>query len=122
MIINIERSDIVNIRIKRLESTYMEEVSMILMDEVKDELLKNAIVTGVSVTNDLSFAKIYFTCLDKSKKNELLKELNNASGFIRTCLADRVDIRHTPELKFVYDESEEYGERIDKIISNLDKH
>ena len=103
-----------SIRIKRLNHTYMEEISMIIMEDVKD-----AVITGVDVTNDLSYARVYFTVFDKEKKDDVLDALNNASSFIRGCLADRIEIRHTPELKFIYDTSEEYGEHIDKIISDL---
>ena len=108
-----------SIRIKRLNHTYMEEISMIIMEDVKDEMVKDAVITGVDVTNDLSYARVYFTVLDKEKKDDVLDALNNASSFIRGCLADRIEIRHTPELKFIYDTSEEYGEHIDKIISDL---
>lgn len=108
-----------NLRIQRLNHTYMEEISMILMEEVKDEELKDVIITGVDVTNDLSYAKVYFTLYNKDKKKEIFVALNNASAFIRGKLAERIEIRHTPELKFIYDESEEYGEKIDKIIEGL---
>lgn len=110
-----------NIRIKRLESTYMEEISMIIMDEVKDETAKNAVITGVSVTNDLSYAKVYFTVLNKDIKEEVQEALDSAKKFIRKNLAERINIRHTPELRFIYDTSEEYGEHIDKIIDDLRK-
>lgn len=108
-----------NLRIQRLNHTYMEEISMILMEEVKDEDLKDVIITGVDVTNDLSYAKVYFTLYNKEKRKEVLLALNNASAFMRGKLAERIEIRHTPELKFIYDESEEYGEKIDKIIEGL---
>lgn len=108
-----------NLRIARLNHTYMEEISMILMEEVDDEELKKITITGVDVTSDLSYAKVYFTTLDKEKKSEILTSLNNAASFIRACLSQRIEIRHTPELKFLYDESSEYGEKIDKIIDNL---
>ncbi len=108
-----------NLRIARLNHTYMEEISMILMEEVDDEDLKKVTITGVDVTNDLSYAKVYFTVLEKEKKPEILTSLNNAAAFIRGCLSQRIEIRHTPELKFLYDESSEYGEKIDKIIDNL---
>lgn len=108
-----------NLRIQRLNHTYMEEISMILMEEVKDEDLKNVIITGVDVTKDLSYAKVYFTLYDKEKKKEILTSLNNASSFIRGKLSERIEIRHTPELRFIYDESEEYGRKIDKIIKDL---
>ena len=108
-----------NLRIKRLNHTYMEEISMILMEEVKNEELKDVIITGVDVTNDLSYAKVYFTLYNKEKRNDVYTALNNAASFIRGQLSSRIEIRHTPELRFIYDESEEYGEKIDKIIDNL---
>ena len=71
----------------------------------------------VEVTNDLSFAKIYFTTTDNREKVE--KDLNNAAGFFRSMLAERLEIRHTPELRFIFDESIEYGAKIEKIIEEL---
>lgn len=110
-----------SIRLKRLSNTYMEEISKIIMEEIKDEDVKKAVITGVDVTNDLSYAKVYFTVLDRSEKGLVFTALNGASGFIRKCLADRIEIRNTPELKFIYDDSEEYGEKIDKIIEDINK-
>lgn len=108
-----------NIRIKRLNHTFMEEISMILMEEVRDEDLKFVTITGCDITNDLSYAKVYFTVLDQDKKDKVLNDINNAAPFIRGKLSERVEIRHTPELKFIYDDSIEYGERIERIIDNL---
>jgi len=109
----------VSLRIQRLNHTYMEEISLILMEEVKDDDLKDIVITGVDVTNDLSYAKVYFTLYNKEKKEKVLSALSNAASFIRGKLSERIEIRHTPELRFIYDESEEYGQRIDKIIKEL---
>ena len=110
-----------NIRIERLNHTFMEEISKILMLEVKDEDISFVTITGVDITNDLSYAKVYFTVLDKNKKIDTLKALNNASHFIRGKLSEKVEIRHTPELKFIYDESIEYGEHIEEIIDSINE-
>jgi ribosome-binding factor A len=110
-----------NIRIKRLNHAFMEEISMILMEEVRDEDLKFLTITGCDITNDLSYAKVYFTVLDKDKKEKVLEDINNAASFIRGKLSERIEIRHTPELKFIYDDSIEYGEKIEKIIDKLHK-
>ena len=110
-----------NIRIKRLNHAFMEEISMILMEEVRDEDLKFVTITGCDITNDLSYAKVYFTVLDKDKKEKVLEHINNAASFIRGKLSERIEIRHTPELKFIYDDSIEYGEKIEKIIDKLHK-
>ena len=108
-----------NIRIERLNHTFMEEISTILMTEVKDEDIKFVTITGVDITNDLSYAKVYFTVLDKEKKKVVTDALNGAKGFIRKELSERIEIRHTPELKFVYDDSISYGEHIEDIIDKI---
>jgi len=110
-----------NVRIERLNHTYQEEISMILMKEVKDEEIKFVTITGVEVTNDLSFAKVYYTVLDDTKKEQTKLALEKAAPFIRKQLASHIEIRHTPELRFIYDKSEDYGNHIDQIIDKIHK-
>jgi len=109
----------VNVKIERLNSAFVREISYILNTEVKDEDIKFVTITDCDITSDLSYAKVYFTVLDESKKIETLKALDKAKSFIRGKLSERVDIRHTPELKFLFDESIEYGNRIEKKIEEL---
>ena len=107
-----------SLKTKRIGSAIAREISSILNEEVRDKLLKNVSITDVTVDDDLTFAKVYFmTRLDKSVNME--KELNEAAGFIRMHLAKRLNLRSTPELKFVYDKSLDYGEKIDKIIEEI---
>lgn len=108
-----------NIKIERLNHAFQEAISMILMTEIKDEDIKFVTITGVDTTNDLSYAKVYFTVLDDAKRKTTLEALNNASSFIRGELSKRVEVRHTPELKFIYDTSIEYGKHIDSIIEDI---
>jgi ribosome-binding factor A len=108
-----------SLKIDRIASSLVREISYILATEVKDSDIKFVTVTDVKVTNDLSFAKVYVTVLDDNKKDQTMKSLKNASRFIRSKLYDRVDIRHIPELSFVYDESIEYGSKIENIIDSL---
>ncbi len=108
-----------NVKIERLNSTFVKEISYILSTEVKDENIKFVTITDCDITSDLSYAKVYFTVLDMSKKIDTLKALDRAKSFIRGKLSERVDIRHTPELKFIFDESIEYGNRIEKKIEEL---
>lgn len=110
-----------SIKIERLNHAFQEEISMILMTEIKDEDIKFVTITGVDTTNDLSFAKVYYTVLDETKKDSTAEALKKAASFIRTKLADRIDIRHTPELKFIYDTSIDYGEHIEKIIEEINE-
>ena len=108
-----------SIKIERLNSAFVKEISYILQNEIKDENIKFVTVTGCEITSDLSFAKIFVTVFDKEKKEITMKALDGAKSFIRGELSKRVDIRHTPELRFIFDDSIEYGEKIDKIIEKL---
>ena len=108
-----------SIHTKRLESMLISEISNILMTEAKDEDLKFVTITSMNLANDLSFAKVYFTTLNEDKER-IAKELNEASGFIRAILKKRkLDIRIMPELKFIYDNSMEYGNNIDSLINKI---
>ena len=109
-----------SIKIDRLNNQFQEVISEILQREVKNPNLKFVTITGCEITNDLSFCKVYFTVLNKDK-NETFKQLQEAASFIRGEISKRVEIRHTPELKFVFDESIEYGEKIEKIIKEINK-
>ena len=107
-----------NIKIERINHAILEEVSLILMREVKNQDLKFVTVTDTETTSDLSYSKIYYTVMDKNQ-DLIQKELEKASPFIRTKLAEKIDIRHTPELKFIYDKSISYGEHIDKLLNEI---
>ena len=106
-----------NLKGERVASDMQRELGNILLLEAKDEDFKHVTITDCDVTNDLSFAKIYFTTTDDREKVE--KDLNNAAGFFRSLLAERLQIRHTPELRFIFDASIEYGRKIEKIIEKL---
>lgn len=108
-----------SIKIDRIGSALVKEISYVLATEVKDVDIKFVTVTDCKVTNDLSFAKVYYTVLDESKKESTAKALKNASGFIRRQLFDRVDLRNIPELSFIYDESIAYGKKIETIIEEI---
>ena len=108
-----------SIKIDRISSLMINELSYILAEEVKDQTLKFVTITDCHVTNDLSYAKVYYTILDENKKEDSLKAFKNAKGFIRKELSERMDIRHIPELEFVYDNSIEYGKKIEEKIKEI---
>lgn len=109
-----------SLKLKRISSQISREISAILNEEAKNEILKMVSITDVTVDADLTFAKVYFmTRLDD--KDLVEKELNEAAGFIRKELAHRLNLRSTPELKFVYDNSLDYGNRIESIIEKINE-
>ncbi len=107
------------IKLERINSSLVEQISYIIAHDVKNPDINFVTITGAKVTSDLSLAKIYFTVLDQSKIKETLSALKDASGYIRHELRERIEIRQIPELEFVYDESIEYGNKIEKIIDKL---
>ena len=108
------------VKLERYNNAFMEQLNIIFGTEIKNPLLKKVIVNAVKITNDLSFAKVYFTCFNEDKK-KVLKELEESAGFLRHELTERVDIRHIPELTFTYDESLEYAKKIEEKLKEIHK-
>lgn len=107
------------IKSDRIGASIVRELSQIIFEEVDNETLKNVTIVDAKVTNDLSMAKVYYTFMGDYDKKDIADELKKASPFLRSELASRIELRNTPELRFVYDESTEYGEHIDEIIEEL---
>lgn len=110
-----------NYNLKRIERDIEKHLPVIIQRETTDELLKTITITGCELTHDLSFCKVYFTSFSNLDKKTIEKEVNEASSFIRGKLAKIMEIRNTPTLRFEYDESIEYADRIEKVIKELHK-
>lgn len=109
-------------KIARLEKIIEREIGTILLNS-KDERLKFVTITKASLTNDASIATIYYTVLGtKEQIDSTIINLENASGYIRSSLGKAIEVKKVPELRFKYDESMEYGERIEKILKDIKKN
>ncbi len=109
-------------RMGRVDGEIKREVSQVINFELKNAKVTGIVsVTKVRVTPDLRYARVYISVLDPKVKNKILEGLNESKGFIRSRIAKAVNLRITPELVFVYDDSEEQGERIDQILRDLKK-
>ena len=98
------------------------EISSILQFEMKDPKLGFVTVTDVQCTNDLSQAKVYVSFLGKQERNDAgMRILNRSKGFIRSSLAKKLTIRKTPDLIFIQDKSLEQGNRIEKILHDIEE-
>lgn len=106
-------------KIAKISSDIARVISEILSLDARDELLKTITITGCNVSRDLSYAKVYFTSLSDLDKKTLERELKEAAPYIRGEVASKLNLRHTPVLEFVYDESIEYGARIENIIKEI---
>ena len=105
----------------RVNGEVQKELSRIIREELKDPRIPAMTsVTDVEVTGDLKYAKIYISVLAGSEeKAACMKGLKSATPFIRTKLAKTINLRNTPELTFVLDESIEYGVEMSKKIAAL---
>ena len=108
------------IKNERINSNIQKEISYIIANEVKNPNVKFVTITAVDVTSDLSYARVYFTTLNNNQ--ETLKGLKSAKGYIRKSLADKIELRHIPELEFIYDESIEYGKKIEEKIKEINEN
>ena len=108
------------IRTERIGAEIKKELSKIIRDDLNDPRLSDTAavsVIEVKVTNDLSFADCYISVLgDTSKKEDVLEALNQAKGYIKIPIGDRMRLRSMPEFRFKLDESIEYGAYMDKLI------
>lgn len=110
-----------SIKLERYNNAFMEQLNIILGTETKNPILKQVVVNAVKITNDLSYAKVYFTCFNEDKQL-VLKELKDSAGYLRHELSEKIEIRHTPELIFQYDESLEYAKKIEDKIKEIHKN
>ncbi len=98
----------------------MQKTLAEIIREVKDPRVSEAFIsiTGADVTPDLKYAKIYYSALRGDKK-EVYLGLKSSAGFIRRMVAQRMNLRATPELTFVEDTSIAYGAHIASILNNI---
>lgn len=108
-------------RCGRMGDLIQRELSRLIRDDFSAPTYGMITVSSVLVTEDLSYARIYFTVLDDSKLQFSSDELNNAVGFFRTQLAKKLTTRTVPKLKFIHDNSLNIGSRIDQLLSTVAK-
>jgi len=107
-------------RVQKIEERIFEELSTILLMEVSDPRLSTVSVTKVKVDRELAFANIYVSSLEGSESaDDIIEGLKHAGGYLRRELAHRIEIKHTPRLRFYWDPSPEHVDRIDKLIASL---
>ena len=111
-----------SIKNTRINAEVQRELSEIIRTEVKDPRLAAAMVSVVSVevTPDLKYCKAYISVLGSEEAaKETLAGLKNAEGYIRRALAKSVNLRNTPEIKFILDQSIEYGVHMTRLIDEV---
>jgi ribosome-binding factor A len=108
-------------RTERLNSVIQQEISQLLREQVNDPRLSSLIsITRVSTSPDLRHTKVFVSTIgDNVDKEEILQGFTAASGFLRSQLATRLQLKHMPELSFHFDDSIERAARILKLINEV---
>jgi ribosome-binding factor A len=112
-------------RSDRVSGQIQRALSDLLRKSIKDPRLEKVIITGVKMSKDLRLARIYFTLSDHvlsdppGPQKEAAEGLKSALGFIKRTLAQQLGLRYMPDLRFYYDESFDYGEKIETLLKTL---
>ncbi|MGI6684817.1 MAG: 30S ribosome-binding factor RbfA [Bacillota bacterium] len=110
----------VQYRSGRLAEEFKREISDIIKNEVKDPRVGFVSVVNVDVSGDLRHAKVFVSVLgDEKATSDTIRALKSAAGFIRREIARRIQLRYTPEITFVYDDSIAHGAKISKILADV---
>ena len=109
-------------KLDRVNEELKREISNIINYKLKNSKVTGMIsITKVKVTPDLRYARVWISVLNCKNKKDTLFGLKQSSGFIRSEIAHNINMRITPELVFEFDDTMEYGERIDSILNEIMK-
>lgn len=112
-----------SIKNTRVNGEVQKELSNIIRGEIKDPRINPfTSVVAAEVAPDLKHCKVYISVLgDEQSQKDTMEGLKSAEGYIRTKLARTVNLRNTPELTFILDQSIEYGVNMSKLIDSVNK-
>lgn len=104
-------------RVRRVAERIRNDLAEVLLRSASDPRLEGLTVTEVEVDRELAYATVFVTCVEGAvRREEILKGLEHARGFLRTALAQRIPLRAFPHLRFRWDDSLEQGSRIDALL------
>ncbi len=107
-------------RVESIEADLQRFISEVITHDLRDPAIGFCTITEVRTSKDLDLAKVYFDVFgDDIKKNATLKVLNKSKGIIKAKVAKRIRIRKMPDLRFEIDRSLEAGNKIDKILKDI---
>lgn len=108
------------VRLQRIADRIRQELSEMLVREINDPRLELIYVTDVKVDKELAYADVFVSAVEgRERSKEILSGLESASGFIRRTLANRVDLRVFPSLRFHWDPTPENADHVEKVLAEL---
>ena len=110
------------LRVEKLQELMKQEISQIILQELKDPRIGFVTVTQVAVTGDLREAKVYVSLMGNEKQVEdCWKGLQSSLGYIRREIGQRIRLRFTPEISFALDKSLDYSAHIQELLLKVQK-
>lgn len=100
----------------KYEEKVRDEINLALRREFADPRLMNVSVTHVELTQDYSHAKVYWDTFNAKTRGDAKEAIEATSGRMRKLLAEKMQVRHTPEIHFVYNSQFEDANKIDKLL------
>jgi ribosome-binding factor A len=109
-------------RANRVGDLILREIADLLMTRVKDPRVKKTTVTGISVSQDLRYAKVFYSLIGSEQEIlEAQKGLESATGFIKREIGLRMDLKYIPDIVFKHDPSLAEGDHMEKLLQKLKK-
>lgn len=108
------------LRIQRIADRIQQELSVMVINQVSDPRLEGIFITDVRVDRELTYADIYVSAVEgQTRSDEILQGLEHASGFLRSELAQRIELRVFPKLRFHWDVTPEKADHIERLMASL---
>ena len=108
------------IRVERVAERVRMELTTLLTRTVRDPAVSAVTITHVSMNADLQLARIYYTVLDGSNRRDTARGLRRAKTYLRRAIGQRLQLRHVPELRFMYDETLDQQDRLARIFTEIE--
>ena len=107
-------------RIDRISDEIKRVLDRVIREEVRDPRVSGTFsITRVETTRDLRFAKVYVSVLENEKREDMIKALKGAAGFLRHAMGQALSLRYTPQLQFLADLNIEYGIHISDVLRHV---
>ena len=106
-------------RMGRINKELVKEIVYLLEFSIKNDAVKNTVITSADCSKDLKHAKVWFTTLTGHNLESTLEALKSSAGQLRKLMGERMYLRTTPQLEFCIDRSQDYGRQIDLLLDSL---
>ena len=110
-------------RTLRVGEEILKEIAVLLIESVKDPRVRAVTMTGIKLSKDLRHAKVYYSVMgDRHEINRAQAGLDSAKGYIKRMIGRRLELRYTPDLLFIHDNSMDVAMNIERLLKAVKTH